>query len=268
MSIAKRTDEARKAFGRQDVAASQAAHTPQAIAAAREEHGSPSAQYIGNLVYGGLDGIVTTFAVVSGVAGASLGLGVVLILGLANMLGDGLSMAIGAYLSSKSEREYYEREREREAWEIEHVPEGERAELIEIYKADGYTDEDTRQIVDVQTKDKKRWLDAMMVQELGLLPDDRRPALSALATFAAFVIAGTVPLTVYLVGLVVPIDPVVAFRSSVLLSGLALFSLGAAKVLVTERNWLRSGLEMLFVGGLAAGAAYLVGFLLRGLGAA
>jgi VIT1/CCC1 family predicted Fe2+/Mn2+ transporter len=106
----------------------------------------------------------------------------------------------------------------------------------------------------------------MMIQELGMLPDERKPIYSALATFGAFLIAGSVPLLVYLAGLFVTVPGNWPFVASLVLSGLALFGLGAAKVLITERNWLRSGLEMLVVGGLAAGVAYLVGYLLQGLG--
>ncbi len=265
MGFAKRIDQARKAYAEGDVAASRAAHTPEAIRAEVEVRGGTSHQYIGDLVYGGLDGIVTTFAIVSGVAGAALGAGVILILGLANLLADGLSMATGAYLSSKSEREYYQRERAREAWEVDHTPEGERAELIEIYVAKGYDLQDAERMVDILTRDRERWVEAMMVNELGLLPDDRTPLLSALATFAAFVAAGSLPLAVYLLGLGVPITPARAFPVSAALSALALFGLGAAKVLVTGRSWFRSGLEMLVVGGLAASIAYLVGYLLQGL---
>lgn len=266
MSISRRIEEARKAFAKGDLEASRAAHTPEAIAAAHEQHGGTGHQYIGDLVYGGLDGIVTTFAIVSGVAGAALGSGVILILGLANLLADGLSMAAGAYLSSKSEREYYQREREREAWEIEHFPDGERQELIEVYQNQGYSQSEAEQVVEIQARDAERWLDAMMVHELGLLPDERRPILSAAATFGAFVVAGSFPLLVYLLGLFVPIDPGLAFPASLVLSAAALFAVGAAKVFITERSWLRSGLEMLVVGGTAAGVAYLIGFLLQGLG--
>lgn len=265
MSITKRLDEARKAFEKKDLAASGEAHSPEAIARAMEAHGGTSHQYIGDMVYGGLDGIVTTFAVVSGVAGAGLGSGVILILGLANLLADGLSMAAGAHLSLKSEREYYDRERQREAWEVEHFPDGERAEMLELHKAKGYSEEDAETLVEIQSKRKDLWVDEMMVQELGLLPDDRKPIMSAAATFGAFLVAGAVPLLAYLVGLFVSVDPDAALTVSVLLSGLALFGLGAAKVLVTERNWFRSGLEMLVVGGVAAGVAYLVGYLLQGL---
>lgn len=266
MSLSKRLEEARAAYADRDVAASAAAHSHHAIARAREEHGGAGHLYIGDLVFGGLDGIITTFAVVSGVAGAKLGAGVVLVLGLANLLADGLSMAAGSYLSSKSEREYYDRERQREEWEIEHFPEGERDELIEIYQAKGYSPDEAEQLVSLQTRDKKLWADAMMVHELGLLPDDRQPLTSAGATLLAFVVAGSLPLLVYILGLFVPVPTAVSFPVSIVLSGVALFALGAAKVLVTERNWLKSGLEMLVVGGAAAGIAYLIGWLLKGLG--
>jgi len=266
MSITRRVDKAREAFEKQDLAASKRAHSSEAIAKAAEPHGGSSHQYIGDMVYGGLDGIVTTFAVVSGVAGAGLGAGVVLILGLANLFADGLSMATGAFLSSKSENEYYERERARERWEVEHFPEGERLELLEIYQTKGYSQEDAEALVRIHSQEPKLWVDEMMVQELGMLPDERKPIYSALATFGAFLIAGSVPLLVYLAGLFATVPGDWPFVASLVLSALALFGLGAAKVLITERNWLRSGLEMLVVGGLAAGVAYLVGYLLQGLG--
>jgi VIT1/CCC1 family predicted Fe2+/Mn2+ transporter len=121
-------------------------------------------------------------------------------------------------------------------------------------------------MVEIQSRDKTRFVDAMMVHELGLLPDERRPILSAVTTFVAFLAAGSVPLLIYLINLVTPVAAGVSFPVSLALSGVALFFLGAAKVFVTARNWFRSGVEMLAVGGLAAGVAYLVGFLLRGLG--
>jgi VIT1/CCC1 family predicted Fe2+/Mn2+ transporter len=269
MSFMKRLDDARKAYAGRDKRASAAAHDPGHIARAvqaREEHGGVGSQYVGDFVYGGLDGIITTFAVVSGVAGANLGTGIILILGMANLLADGFSMATGAYLSTKSEQEYYDKERQREAWEVEHFPEGERAELRELYRHKGYSEEEAGQMLSILTRDKERWVDAMMLDELGLMKDEGNPLFNALATLIAFILAGALPLLVYLAGLVVPVPPQVAFPVSMLLSGLALFGLGAAKVLVTHLNPLRSGLEMLLVGGLAAVVAYAVGALLKGLG--
>ena len=266
MSLSKRIEEARKAFERGDKQASAHAHTANAISAAREEHGGAGSQYLGEMVYGGLDGIITTFAVVSGVAGAQLGTPVILILGLANLLADGFSMATGAYLSSKSEHEYYRKEWEREAWEVKHFPDGERAELQEVYVRRGYTDEEARQLVEIQSRNAERWVKAMMIDELGMMEDETNPLINGLVTFGSFVIAGAVPLAVYLIGLAFPISPDMAFPISIASSGLALFALGATKVLVTKLNPIRSGLEMLAVGGLAAGVAYVVGALLKGIG--
>jgi len=267
MSLTRRLDQARKAYATGNQEASAQAHDPERIAqAAKEEHGRASDQYIGNMVYGGLDGIVTTFAVVSGVAGAQLGSRVVLIMGLANLLADGFSMAVGSYLSAKSQREYYEREEAREAWEVEHFPEGERAELLEIYRGQGYSEQDAQQLVAIQSRVPERWVKAMMIDELGLMNDERKPLVSALATFLAFGVAGSIPLGAYLAGLITSIVPGTAFQTSLGLSAVALFALGAAKVFITERNFLKSGTEMLVVGGLAAGVAYVVGTLLKGIG--
>ncbi|MEX2030567.1 MAG: VIT1/CCC1 transporter family protein [Anaerolineales bacterium] len=267
MSITKRIDQARDAYAQGDVSLSAAAHDPRRIAeAAREHHGGAGSTYIGDIVYGGLDGIVTTFAVVSGVAGANLGSHIVLILGLANLLADGFSMATGAYLSARSQTEYYDREWQRESWEVDHFPDGEKAELIEVYRTQGYPEADAQKLVEIQSQDKRRWVRTMMMEEVGLIPAERRPVSAGLATFGAFVLAGALPLIIYVVGTFTPIAPETALPISVALSALALFALGAAKVFVTHRSPIRSGIEMLLVGGLAGVVAYTVGALLRGLG--
>jgi VIT1/CCC1 family predicted Fe2+/Mn2+ transporter len=262
------TQSARDAIAERDVGTATASYRHARTSEhAPEEHGGMSAQYMSSMVYGGLDGIITTFAVVSGVAGADLSADVVLILGIANLLADGFSMATGEYLSAKSDREYYQREWQREAWEVDHFPEGERAELHEIYRGQGYPDADAARLVEIQTRDRRRWIDALMVGELRMLEGESTPLMSGIATLVAFVVAGSVPLVVYLLGLVIPIAEAISFPVSIALSGMALFGLGAAKVLVTERNAWRSGAEMLLVGGLAASVAYLVGTLLKSLGA-
>jgi len=266
MSISKRLEDARKAFAQGNVTASALAHSSGRIVQAAEEHGGAGSQYLGETVYGGLDGIITTFAVVSGVAGAQLGTPIILILGLANLFADGFSMATGAYLSAKSEQEYYRREWQRETWEVEHFAEGERAELHEVYRRRGYTEDEARQLVEIQSREPRRWVKAMMVDELGMMEDERNPLLNGLATFVSFIVAGSVPLLIYLLGLLISIPSGASFPISLALSGLALFGLGAAKVFVTKLSPWRSGIEMLLVGGLAAGVAYMVGALLKGLG--
>jgi VIT1/CCC1 family predicted Fe2+/Mn2+ transporter len=184
---------------------------------------------------------------------------------MANLLADGFSMAIGAFLSSKSEKEYYQREWQREAWEVEHFPEGERAELYEVYRSHSYSEEDARRLVDIQARDPQRWVKAMMINELGMLQDERKPLFSALATLVSFILAGFMPLIVYVLGLFYPISSTETFTVSVILSALTIFGLGVAKVTVTKLNPLRSGIEMLLVGGLAASVAYVVGAWLRSI---
>lgn len=226
-------------------------------------HGDAVNLYVGNIVYGGVDGIITTFAVVSGAVGAALGVSVLLILGVANLLADGFSMAVGAYLSSKSEQEYYQREQELQEWRVKHKPEAEREILQTIYEEDGYDAQESHEMTDIQTRQAPRWVQTMMIHELGLIPDRRTPSRSAIVTFGAFVLAGSLPLLVYVLDLFVIIPDAMTLPISIGLSGIALFALGAAKVYVTRRNWLHSGLETLLIGALAGGVAYAVGFLLE-----
>jgi len=261
--ITRSLDKAREAWLRRDPAASRAAHST-APAQAGERHAS-AGKYIKSVVYGGLDGIVTTFAVVAGVNGASLSAGIVLILGFANLVADGLSMAIGDFLSTKSEMEYQKAERAREAWEVEHYPEGEKKELVEIYEAKGIPAADARQMVDTVSRHPKAWLDIMMVEELGILPEEESPLKNALITFASFAVFGFIPLLATILARVVPFLAANAFPVSIALVAVTLFALGAAKTKVTGRPWFASGLETLLVGGITAAAAWGVGKLLGGL---
>lgn len=222
-------------------------------------------QYIKSFVYGGLDGIITTFAVVAGVAGASLSAGIVLILGFANLIADGLSMAIGDYLSTKAEMEFQKSEREREKWEVEHYPDGEKQEMIELYMDKGITKEDAESMATIISKYQDAWVDVMMVEELGIIENKESPIKNAIVTFFSFAIFGLVPLLSYVVATYIPFIQENTFYLASILTGLTLFVLGALKARFTERNWLVSGLEMLFVGGIAALSAYGIGVLLSGL---
>jgi len=259
--LTRKLDEARQAFASNDAAASRQAHQTRS----REEHRSGEGQYVKSIIYGGLDGIITTFAVVAGVEGASLSPGVVMILGGANLLADGLSMAIGDFLSTRSEQEYNRAERRREAWEVEHYPEGEKQELIELYTAKGIPEADAHVMVEALAKHPEAWVDVMMVQELGILESEESPLRNALATFLSFTVLGLVPLLTPLAALIWPALRPLSFGVSAALTAAALFALGAMKTRLTLRSWWRSGLEMLVVGGVAAATAYGVGFVLSGL---
>lgn len=258
--LTRNLEKAKEAFKNRDIEATIKAHKK-----GHEPHNEGQGKYIKSLVYGGLDGIITTFAVVAGVAGASLNFGVVLILGFANLIADGLSMAIGDYLSTKAEIEYQQIERERETWEVEHYPEGEKQEMIELYMAKGISKEDANKMMDILSKYKEAWIDVMMVEELGIVENDESPINNALVTFFSFVIFGFIPLVAYVASTFIPGMGDSTFVVACVLTGITLFSLGALKVKVTEKNWFTSGLEMLVVGGIAAMAAYFIGKLLSGL---
>lgn len=261
--LTRNLEKAREAYKDKNVKASINAHSQKSLKA--EENHSLAGQYIKSLIYGGLDGIITTFAVVAGVAGAALSPAVVLIMGMSNLIADGLSMAIGDYLSTKAEIEFQQAERQREAWEVESYPEGEKLELIELYVTKGLSEEDAKTVTEIISKNKETWIDIMMVEELGIIQEEESPLKNALVTFASFLFFGFVPVVTYVIARFIPSLKLNTFALSALLTSLTLFVLGALKVKVTGKNWFKSGLEMLLVGGLAAGAAYAVGIVLGGI---
>ncbi len=240
-------------------------HTPEAI---RERlHEGPQTSYLRDVIYGAIDGTVTTFAVVAGVAGARLSAGIVVVLGVANLVGDGFSMAVGNYLGTRAEEEEKARHRRIEEDHIVRHPEGEREEVRQIFAAKGFEGDDLERAVEVITADRRRWVETMLTEELGLQLSGPDPVKSAWATFVAFLIAGSVPLLTFVYQLLAPepwrlADP---FFWSALLTGITFFSVGASKSRVVEVSWVRSGTETLVMGGLAASLAYGVGVLLRGI---
>lgn len=213
-------------------------------------------KYLGDLVYGANDGIITTFAVISGAAGAELSPGIVVILGLANLLADGISMGLSNFLSLRSERDFHRMERERENIEVEKFPNEEREEVRVALRKWGIPEEHIPVIVESITCDKKRWVDFMMVEELGIVESRiDSPLMHGFMTFVAFLIAGILPLIPYLFGVAVEFQFMVSFIAT----GIALFAVGSARSMVIKMSWFRAGLEMLIVGGLATVAAYFVG---------
>jgi VIT1/CCC1 family predicted Fe2+/Mn2+ transporter len=236
-------------------------HTPHAIAerlAAAAEH-----SYQRDFVLGAVDGTVTTFAVVSGVAGAEMSSAVAIVLGFANLLADGFSMAASNFLSTRTDREVLQRARQIEEMHIEQVPEGEREEIRQIFAGKGFEGALLERVVDVITQDPRRWVDTMLTEEMGLQLEKPSPIRAAASTFVAFVVAGFVPLIPFVL---FRLTPTATFVMSTVLTFLTFLVIGALKGLVVNRPWLASGLETLIVGGTAAALAYGVGVLLRGLG--
>lgn len=219
-----------------------------------------------DFVYGATDGAVTTFAVVAGVIGASLSPSIVLILGFANLLADGFSMAVGNYLATKTQREYIEKARKREEWEIDNLVEQEKQEVRDIYAKKGFKDELLDEIVGVITSRRKVWVDTMMREELGLVEDRRRPRDTAVTTFVAFNAVGLIPLLPFVVMFIVSssvVSATDAFTYSIIFTAAAFFLIGSVKGRVVQKPVLRSALSTLLVGGLAASVAFVVGYLLN-----
>jgi len=218
--------------------------------------------YLRDWIYGGIDGAVTTFAVVSGVVGAQLQIRIILILGFANLIADGFSMAASNYLGTRAEQDDYKRLEAMEYRHIEKYPEGEKEEIRQIYRDKGFEGEDLEKAVELITSDKERWVKAMLSEEYGLPSEIRSPWKAASATFLSFSICGLIPLIPYL-GLA---DTSTSFLYASVLTGFTFFLIGSFKSIWATASWYRSGLETFLVGGLAATAAYGVGVLLRGLG--
>lgn len=218
--------------------------------------------YLKDMVYGANDGLVTTFAVIAGVAGAGLEPVIIVFLGLANLFADGFSMAASSFLASRSEGDVFHREKAVEYWEVANRPASEEAEIKEILSKKGYGGEDLDQMVGLVTKNKKFWIDLMMHEELGLSPVDTvRPLKGAVVTFFAFVVAGFMPVIPFLFSY----DGAGTFQISAVVAGIMFFAVGALRTIFTRRFWVRSGIEMFLVGGLAALIAYGVGFLIKAL---
>ena len=235
-------------------------HTREAVAArlaAGYQH-----SYLRDLVLGAIDGCVTTFAVVSGVAGAGLPTSVVLVLGMANLLADGFSMAVSNFQGIRAEQQMRERARRTEEHHLDQVPEGEREEVRQIFARKGLAGDDLEQLVRILTSDRRLWVDTMLEQEHGLSLAGPSAWRAGAATFGAFVVVGLVPLLIILYELMAGPAAHPYFWST-LLTGAAFFAVGAAKGHFVERSWYQSGLETLGVGGLAAMLAYVVGYLLR-----
>lgn len=232
-------------------------HTPEAISQRLDE--GPSHSYLRDWVYGGIDGAVTTFAVVAGVIGARLSPATILILGAANLVADGFSMAASNYLGTRTEKE------EREHWEaferrqIVHDPHGEREEIRQILIKKGFSGELLEPAVEVITRNSDKWIELMLAEEYGLPQKIRSPMAAALCTFAAFVLAGAVPLAPFVAGLTE------AFPIACVLTAITFFAIGSFKSRWTIRSWWSSGLSTLAVGTAAALMAYFAGVLLKGV---
>ena len=226
-------------------------HSPDAIR--RRLESGPTHNYLRDWIYGGIDGSVTTLAVVSGVAGAQLSKWIILALGFANLFADGFSMAASNYLGTKSEHDDWRRLEEIEHRHIDVDPEGEREEVRQIFARKGFAGHDLHRVVELVTADRERWVQTMLTDEYGLPHSVRSPWTAACTTFAAFVLCGLAPLLPYL------FDTPHSFSISVTLTAIVFLAIGSIKSRWSTSSWWHSGLTTLLIGAIAAALAYLVG---------
>ncbi len=235
-------------------------HRPLAIRRRLAAGHRPS--YLPAAILGGIDGCVTTIAVVASVAGAGLPGIVAFVLGAASLVADGFSMAVSNYQAVKSEGDARDRLRRQEERHIDQMPEGERDEIRAVFEAKGFEGEVLERVVDTITRDRERWIDVMIQEEYGLPLSGPSPSIAGLATFSVFLLVGALPLLPFLV-------PYFSgggyFLASATMALLALFGVGYVKGIVLDMPRWRAGLETMLMGGGAAAIAFLFGYFLEPL---
>jgi VIT1/CCC1 family predicted Fe2+/Mn2+ transporter len=217
-------------------------------------------QYLRDAVYGGLDGTVTTFAIIAGATGANLSSTVIIVLGLANLFADGFSMAVGSYMGEHSKLQFFLKEKSDVQAEIEKNSQKLSKELKNIYQKKGMTEKNLTKFIGLITKSPIVWLDEILMHR-GITYKKTNPFLSGLVTFLAFVIIGFVPI------MPVIFWPTMSFFQILFLVAGVLFTVGSLRSKVTSVNWLRGGLEIMMAGVIASLIAFGVGeFLSQAVG--
>lgn len=223
--------------------------------------GNPGrSQLISAGVLGGIDGCVTTFAVVAGSFGAGFSTTVALVLGFANLLADGFSMAVSNHEAMSAQQDLVESVRQMEREHIRKVPEGEREEIRQIFAAKGFESPVLETIVDTISQNETLWVETMLREEHGLQETHDSPVQAALTTFVAFVTVGTMPLLPLLLPVLSALQQ---FLLSTVIAGCMFFAIGSLKSLVLGQPVIRAGIRTLLTGGMAALLALLAGYLLR-----
>ena len=219
-----------------------------------EQHFS-AGELVRDIVIGMSDGLTVPFALAAGLTGAVASTGIVVTAGLAEIVAGSIAMGLGGYLAARTDAEHYASEVRREKLEIEEVPEKEEAEVADVFRGFGMSEEHIAPVVSAIRADHDRWVDFMMRFELGLeKPDPTRARKSALTIALSYIIGGMVPLASYIF-----IHNIkVALYVSIGMTLCALFAFGYIKGHFTGISRLRGGLQTVLTGGLAAAAAFII----------
>lgn len=213
-------------------------------------------------VLGGIDGCVTTFAVVAGAFGAGFSSQVALVLGMANLLADGFSMAVSNYEAGEAQLAQIASAERTEREHITLVPDGEREEIRQLFRAKGFEGALLEDVVDTLSSNKEVWIKTMLREEYGLSTEGLSPLRAAITTFVSFMVVGTVPLIPYLLP---GLETIQQFLASLGLAALVFLGIGMLKSAVYRQPVWRSGVRTLLIGTAAAGLAFATGYLVEGL---
>lgn len=223
-------------------------------------------KYLSEIVYGGIDGSVTTFAVVAGAVGADLGPSVILILGFANLVADGFSMAVGAFLSSKADHEKFHKIENIVESSYDSLRNRDRITIEEIYKSKGLTGDLLEKITNETISNKKLYIDFKMKEVNEMIHPELTSFNIGLATFISFFIVGLIPLSYYVYEYLINVkSDFSSFIISCILTSLAFILIGYFKSYITDRDKIKSILETLSLGAIAASLSYLLGSFLEGM---
>jgi VIT1/CCC1 family predicted Fe2+/Mn2+ transporter len=227
----------------------------------RETH--RRANWLRDVILGGQDGLVNILGIILGVIAGGGSNTVLLAAGFAAAITESISMGAVGYTSAMSERDYYDAERAREAGEVDSMPDQEREEVREIYRAKGFSGELLDRVVETITADRETWVATMMSEELHLQAVSTRDFLrTAVVITIATLIGHLIPLVPFLV---IPREP--ALVLAIVLSGITLFGVGVYSAVTLVGDWRTSGLKMLVIGLGAAGVGFVVGRLFNAAGA-
>jgi len=236
---------------------------PAAPAPHDEVHGGAGSSRIKSIVFGGLDGVITTFSIVAAVAGASLPAQTAILMGFSNLIADALSMGLGDFLSSKAELEFEMTEAAREKAEFAKDPAGEILEHARLLVDRGVAKADADVIAETLARYPDVFHDAHMPLELGISAPDgsATPAMDGFVTFMSFIIFGSVPMFTYVILFFAGVhNNRTIFGAACAMTAATLFSLGWTQATITGQQRIRTATLMTINGGLAAAAAYLVGW--------
>ncbi|MBI5149059.1 VIT1/CCC1 transporter family protein [Candidatus Pacearchaeota archaeon] len=221
-----------------------------------ERHGGASSLF-NEFILGGQDGLVNVLGIILGMAIATSDAKLVIIAGLAAAFAESISMAAVAYTSTKAQEDFYYSEEEREVYEIKTVPSKERKEIYDIYYAKGFRRKLLNDIVKNITSNKRRWLDIMMKEELGLTKSFLHPIKTALIVGLSAIIGSLIPLFTFFF---LPIKTAIVY--SLIISAIALFITGIVEAKLTVGHWIKKGIQLTLIGMTAALIGFIVGKIL------